>query len=457
MSKTAVIVGGGITGLSTAWYLQQRGIRAVVLEASAQLGGKIATLRDGDFLVEAGADSFLVAKQGARDLVREVGLAHEVITPLTSQFSIYYNGILHPVPSDFSLGVPARIAPFLRSSLFSTAGKARLLAERFIPARQHGGDESLADFVQRRMGREVLERYAEPLFAGVYGTAADALSVQSVLPQLRAMERAHGSVTAGVLHHRHNAENAQSRSPFAGLRRGMGSLVEALQERLSATTVRVQMPVQHIASSASNSSAYAVHCHNGESLQADAVVLTVPAYTASAMVRTLLPRTAAMLAAIDYSSSAVVTLACAKSDVPSMEQLSGFVVARRSSSVRITASTWSSEKWEGRAPHAAVLVRCFMGRKEDCSLPDGDIIAQAHRDMQTVLGKPFPLLQAWVHRWHNAHPLYTVGHADTVQRVEQSCKEHPIVFAGAAYKGIGIPDCIAQGKQAAARVAELLA
>ena len=470
-----VVVGGGITGLATAYYLQHSPtpgrLEVVVLEAAPRPGGKLRTeCRDG-FLIEAGPDSFLTAKPAAVELCRELGLANALI-PQQQPRAAYMlrRGRLVPIPAGMRLVHPTRPWAWLRSPLLSPAGRLRALAHPLVPSGDGAGgaDESVGAFVQRRYGAELLRVLGEPLLAGIHLADPWQLSLEATFPALRAAPR-RGRAAAGAPSPSGArsgttppAELSQLRgSPFASLTGGMEQLGTTLAKGLGGS-LRTGTAVAAIRATASG---YRLRLQgpaagNAEELAAAAVVLTTPAAAAARLVQRLNPSLAELLGAAAATSSAIVTLGYRAPGVELPLPGSGFLVPRGEGS-RLLACTWSSGKWAGRAPAGGVLVRAFVGgwrHPELLELTDDALTALVRSELASVLGggfahAPTPAVSQ-VQRWPLGTPLYRVGHREWLAQVYETCAATPgLWLAGAPYDGVGIPDCVRQARTTAAAVA----
>jgi oxygen-dependent protoporphyrinogen oxidase len=358
--------------------------------------------------------------------------------------------------------VPTRLGSFLRSELFTPWGKLRMGLDLVIPPRRDGHDESLAEFIKRRLGREALERLAEPLLAGVYAADPEQLSIEATFPRLRELERRHRSLIRGVLRQqrqrRRRAPAASDEKPsplpvFLALRDGLDTLVEALVARIEPHVAVLRG--QRVAQLEPIKGGYRLALYGGQTLEVEAVVLTTPAYVTAELIEALSPRAADLLVKIPYASTAVVTLAFRCEDVEHPLDGTGFVVPRVEGRA-LTACTWSSSKWPGRAPEELVLLRGFFGRAGQeaiLQLKDDELIELAVGELRDLLGLGGQPVVARVHRWPRAMPQYSVGHLEHLAQIESALKEHSgIVLAGAAYRGIGLPDCIRQGEEASEKI-----
>ena len=439
-----VIIGGGITGLAAAWELQQQGLDYILLEGSNRLGGKIRTERAEGFIIEGAADSFLATKPAAWQLCREVGLGNSLIGTNDSQRNVYVlrDGKLHLMPRGMRLLVPFETDGLLESDLLTEVGKRQMLAETEIPARSETGDESLASFVRRRFGQEALDVFGEPLLAGIYTGNPETLSMQATFPAYLELERKYGSVTVGTREAPPPPTQPDApKTAFVSLKNGMGQMIEGIRARLTGE-VRLGQIVNHIEADRT------IHLSSGESLKPDAIILTAPVYTASKLLGDIQPALAKALGKVRTLSSATVSLGFKAHDLPRPLDGFGFVVVGNEPT-HMLASTWSSTKLAGRAPEGHALLRVFFGGhrcQEDVNLSDDELIALARRELQSVLDiKAAPVISR-VFRWCDANTQYEVGHLDRVAQFKAMCP--PWLFlAGAPYGGVGIPDCVRQGRE----------
>ncbi len=464
-----LVVGGGITGLAAARALARDGARVVLAEAAPRLGGKISTERTDGLLLEHGPDSILATRPAGAALVRELGLGEELTGTLDPRaVYIRHRGRLVPMPEGLGLVLPTRFWPFARTPLFSWPEKLRMAKDLVWPRLLPADDIAVGTFLRRRLGSAIVDRLAGPLVGGVYGTPIDELSLDAVVPQLRKAETEHRSLLrAGLADGAAMRAAAAKRPPgarsmgvFVSLRGGMGSLVDALARSLSDSGVDVRLgaPVASLRRAPSGVLAR-LGSADAPDEAFDAVILAVPAHAAAALVAPEVPAAATALREIPHGTSILVTLAYPRSAVAARLVGHGYLVPQ-SAGGAISACTWTSEKWPGRAPSDTVLLRMFV-RDEGAwtQLPDDELAEHARRDAETTLrivpGTAPDLVR--VARWQGAMPRYTVGHLARVAAVEQALTAWPsVTVAGASYRGVGVPDCIAQGQAAASRVAELL-
>ena len=469
-----VIVGGGITGLSAAWYLQQAGqkharhIDYTLLESDECWGGKIRTDEvaqgGGDpFVVEGGPDSFITQKPWALQLARELELG-EALLPTNDdvrQVFVLNKGQPTPLPDGVMLIVPTRFAPFARSPLISPLGKLRMGMEMLIPPKSDDEDETLAHFIQRRLGREALDKIAEPLMSGIYNAEAERQSLLATFPRFRTLEQKYGSLTKGML----AARKAQAQQPssstnghkppsiFVSFERGMSHLVQALQSRLTGDC-RLGTTVQSVEQ---YNGGYTVALEDGETIAAKVVILATPAYIAADLLKHSTPDVAQQLAQIRYVSTGTISLAFKRAEFD--HPLNGFgIVIPRSEGRQINAITWSSTKFDKRAPAGHVLLRVFFGGSRTphtMELDDAALTNTVRRELEICMGITAEPLFQRIYRWERANPQYDVGHLARVSAIEDALPAGLFV-TGSPYRGVGIPDCVHQAQQSAAKVVEML-
>jgi oxygen-dependent protoporphyrinogen oxidase len=450
--RPAVIIGGGISGLSAAYYLSKAGVRATLIEREPRLGGVIQTETVAGCVLEAGPDSFLSVKPWAMDLIRELGLAGEVIGS-NDHLRVTYirkHGGLVALPDGLMLMIPTKILPMIWTRLLSWPTKLRMGLEYFRrPLRAPRPDCSVAEFVTDHYGAEAVEYLAEPLLAGVYGGDPHELSVVSVLPRFIELESRYGSLTKGILAERRRAA-AQSPPLFRTLKRGLGHLVEALQAATNPAPEVVHGAAEVVER---RGDGYGVRI-SGEWLEAADVVLACPAYQAGALVGGLDPDLAALLASVPYSSSMTIALGYEKAGFPHPLNGFGFLVPKRERR-RLVACTWVGTKFSYRVPEGMVLLRCFLGGEEASVLSESDdaLIVAVREELREIMGLRVAPVFTRIARWPRSMAQYTVGHQNRVAQIEVRLRQLPgLYLAGNAYYGIGIPDCIRMGKQAAERI-----
>jgi oxygen-dependent protoporphyrinogen oxidase len=440
--RRVVVVGGGITGLATAWYLQSRhGIAATVLEAADRPGGKIRTDELAGVPVEAGPDTFLARVPEAADLCREVGLGDDLVAPATASAFVWARARLRPLPPGLVLGVPTGLTQLARSGLVSPVGMARAALDLVLPRRPLGPDPSVADVIGARFGEEVLDNLVEPLLGGINAGRADRLSLAAIAPQLADAVRDHRSLLLGL-----RAPTLTTDPLFLSVHGGLERLVTRLCERVD---VRTGTTVDALERTADG------RWRAGD-LMGDAVVLTVPAFAAAPLLDRVNRAAAAELRAVEYASVAVVTLGYAPSTVPALPAGSGFLVPRHEHRMT-TACTFLTSKWPALAHSGLVLLRASTGRIGDeraLKLDDADLVARLHRELAEALGLNKPPVVTRVDRWWRGFPQYEPGHLARVARIEAALRDvRGLALAGASYRGLGLAACVRQAAEVAARVA----
>ena len=445
-----VVIGGGIAGLTAAWRLARAGAQVTLLEASERLGGKIRTEREGEFLFEAGPDSFLATKPHALELCAELGLSADIVRPLPGRAFVWARNALHPIPEGVR-PLPAKLAPLLASRLFTPIEKARIALDLVLPrgarAAAPGADESVGAIVARRMGGAMVDRLAGPLLAGIHAADPYRLSAAATFPPLLEAGR-RGSLLRGL-----RTARASEGAPFATLAGGLESLVAALARRLEGSEVRTGA---HVVSLDRWGGGWRIEWEGGGREGADAVVLAVPSYVAAHLLAEAAPRAAAGLGGQEWLSTAVVTLGYREGEVPPLAG-HGFVVARDQPSA-ITGSTWVSSKWAGRAPAGHVLVRGYLGRAGrpvDLGRGDEELAGDVRADLGRAMGLRAEPVLVHVARWPRSMPQLAVGHGERLTLAEGDLAGlPPIALAGAGYHGTGIADCVREGLAAARRVTQ---
>jgi oxygen-dependent protoporphyrinogen oxidase len=448
------VVGGGIAGLAAAHRLERLLPEAeiVLLEQSGRLGGKLVTEHADGFVIEGAPDSFLSRKERAVELCEELGLASELVgrRPENARSFVRRGQELHPLPEGLTGLVPTNLDALDESALLSEAGKRRFAEERAVPAAPPGDDEPVAWFVSRRFGREAYEALVEPLLTGIYGGDGERLSLQATFPRLRALELEHGSVLRGL---EAQPPGDSPLPPFLSLRGGMQRLGDRLAESLRRTTTKAQARVVTMSRKAGGGFVL------DGAPEVDGVVLATPAYVTAELLASLDPELAELHAQIPHASSVVVTLAFPRSAVEHSLDGYGYVV-QKAEGGDVLACTWTSSKWEGRAPKDRVLLRVHAGRAVGRDLtaePEDELVALAREELR-VLGVAAEPELVRIHRWPRGMPQYVLGHPERLERIEAALARHPgLALAGAAYRGVGIPDCIVSGERAAASVVESLA
>lgn len=475
-----VIAGGGVAGLTTAYRLLAAGctsdgrrVEVTLLEGRDRLGGNIRTERHQDHVIDGGPDAWVVAKPHASALAKELGLGDRLIgtTPENRRVLVLDRGRVHPFPEGMLLTVPTQIWPFLRTRLLSPAGKARAGLDLLLPRRRGDGDESIASFVRRRFGDEVLRKIGAPLLGGVFAGDVESLSIRATFPQLVELERKHRSLVIGARREMRARAAARRGAPaptvFHSFPGGLAELVEALAKavtdrggsiRTGARVTRVERPDAPTGDGATPAARWRLRADTPEgplALDAEAVVLAMPGHAAAASLRELDREMASELANVPYVSSVVVGLAYDRSRIAHKLNATGVITTDKGDQP-IMAVTFLSSKWSGRAPEGSALFRVFMGgagREETLSMSDATLVSIAERELGRLVGASGSPTFARVYRHERASAQPVLGHDRRVQRVRAREATHPGLFVvGAAMDGVGIPDVIRQATDLSKRV-----
>ena len=430
---TAGVVGGGISGLACAYYLQRAGIEATVFDPAP--GGLIGTTHVEDCILETGPESWLGTKPWAEQLIRELGMGDQITGSNDARRRTYVlrNGRFTTLPEGLQLVVPTKLLPVLGTELFGWSTKFRMATEVFHNPKEWP-DRSVSEFVADHFGQEAVDYLAEPLLAGVYGGSPDSLSAVSVLPKFVEYEQRFGSVVVGALREK---RKPAGESVFKSLRGGMGSMIDALRARTTVVAARVE--------SIQPGDGWDVFAA-GEWHRFDQIVLCCGANAAAPLVGPVDPQAADLLASIPHTGSAIWTFGYRSEDIPHPLDAFGFLVPKRERST-IMACTWVATKWLGRVPNGKAVLRCFS--------TDPNVSEEAMRaDLSRLMGVTAEPLFALCNRWPESMPQYTIGHTVRIAELEARIAAIPgLHLAGNAYHGVGIPDCVRSAKQAAERIA----
>ena len=489
----AIIVGGGIAGLAAAYELHRRGVPYLLLEAASRPGGVILSEQIDGYTIDAGPEALLVQKPDGIRLCEELGLGDRLVPTRPPRVAfIQRGGRLHPLPAASVLGIPTRVGPFLRTRLFSWPGKVRMGAELFVPRRRDEGDESIGSFMTRRFGAEATEYLAEPLLAGIHAGDVDRLSIGALFPRFVEAERLSGSLLRafrrpaearlagdrpdadppgtdpGDAGAANRARRGTEEGPFRTLPDGLSEMVRALVAALPAGSIRLNSPVARLLPGPSERAGggladappFHVHTASGETFTARSVVLAAPAYVAGRLLRDVDLALARLCDGISYASTATIVLAFPRAGVQHPLEGSGFVVPRRERA-GILAASWLSSKWPHRAPDDRVLLRAFVGGARDpdaLDRSDSELVSLVRRALGPLLGTTGEPLLTRVYRWVRASAQHEVGHLTRIAAIERALAAHPGLFlTGSGFRGVGIPDCIADGRATARHVGAWLA
>lgn len=485
--KKVAIIGGGITGLSAAYAIkraQDQGAEVdyLVLEKSPRLGGKIQTERTEDgFVIEAGPDSFISTKPWIFELAKKLDCEEKLICSNDELKKTYIlvKEKLRELPDGVMMIVPTKIMPFITTNLFSWPGKLRMAMDFVIPKKKETGDETLASFVKRRLGKECLDRLADPLVAGIYSSDPEIMSLEATFPILLQMEQKYGSLTRGMIaamksRHKSPSQGANqgggnarvAASPQAGasgsqrtlhmsFRGGMQDIIDEVCAVLDKEKILIDAEVLKVeeVKGADGESTYKLHMAGGEVIEADAVILASPSNDTANIIKDIDKQMADVLDEIPQVSSATVSLVYRKKDVKHDFRGFGFLVPLVEGH-KIKACTWSSSKWSGRTPSDDyAVIRVFMGgarTQELAFLPDDEMKAIVKSEIKKIMGIDAEPVHIWIFRWPAAMPQYTMGHLERLEKIDERVATHPGMFlAGGSYRGVGIPDCINSGTRVA--------
>jgi oxygen-dependent protoporphyrinogen oxidase len=441
----ALIIGGGISGLSAAYYLSKAGIRPTLVEKARELGGVIRTSVQQGCVLEAGPDGFMAAKPWAMDLIRELGLADQIIGSNDHSRITYIvrHGKLVPLPAGLMMIVPTKIMPLLGTSLFSWGTKIRMGLEYFRRPNGKHPDRSVYDFLMDHYGQESIDYLAEPLLAGVYGGDPEQMSVNSVLSRFAEIETKYGSLTRGVLAAPKPPQTSGPKAFLWTLKNGLGELIEKL---------RPSADVVHGTAEALERNGTAFRARvNGEWLEAENVVLAAPAGDCAKLAGSSNAELAELLSNVPYTSSITIALGYRKDTFDHPLNGHGFLVPKLERQY-LMGCTWVGNKFNHRVPDDMVLLRCFVGGN-GLALADEELVGAARSELRGIMGLQAQPVFHSIARWPNAMAQYTVGHQQRVERIEAILQTIPgLHLAGNAYRGIGIPDCVKMGKDAASRI-----
>lgn len=467
--RKIVIAGGGITGLSAAFYLTKQcesmriPVDITIVEKSERLGGKIRTLHRNGFVIEKGPDSFLARKLPIINLVKELGLEDQLTAtnPNAKTNYILHRGKLHAMPLGLVLGIPTAVTPFMKTGLISPLGKLRAAMDLLLPRRGADEDESLGGFIRRRLGQEVLDHITEPLLAGIYAGDTQSLSLAATFPQFKQIERKHRSLILGMLAAKKETPKPGGlpeiarRSLFLTFKQGLTTLIDRLEQSLPGVRIVTGQGIERLTN---DDAGYVLKLTDGTELQADGLIMAVPSYEAARLLNDV-PEAGA-LEQVAYASVANIALAYNKEDVGHSLGGSGFVVPRKEGRL-ITACTWSSSKWLHAAPKGKVLLRTYVGRSNDqewLRLSEKQLIDGVRADLKATMGIAAEPEFVEISRCLRSMPQYPVGHRERLAKLNERLKQRKpgIWLCGAGYEGVGIPDCVQQGRTAAEKLTAYL-
>jgi oxygen-dependent protoporphyrinogen oxidase len=452
MNVDVVIVGGGIAGLAAAYELHKRSRSFVILERAPRTGGVIISEAVGNFVVDGGPDALLTQKPEGIALCEELGIGGRLVpTKLPRLAYVQRGGRLHALPANSVLGIPTRFGPFFRTGLFTWVGKLRMAAEMFVPPRQDGGDESIGAFMRRRFGNEAVDYLAEPLLAGIHAGDVDRLSIRALFPRFVETERRHGSLLRAF---RSQRQPPAPDGVFRSFPNGLGELVETITKALPPISIRLGVAARRI-----TAGPLGVEAADGNTYAARAIIVTSPAYVTADLVESIDAELARLCREIPYASSATIALAFPRSAVAHPLNGSGFVVPRVERT-GIMAASWLSSKWPHRAPDDQVLMRAFVGGARDpgaLEKTDAGLVATALSALRPLLGIAGEPLLSRVYRFDRKSAQHNIGHLERMAAIDARLSSHSGLFVtGSGFRGVGIPDCVADARATARKVSECL-
>ena len=467
--RRIVIIGGGVSGLSAAWLLNEQtqasgaSVHITVLEAAPRFGGKVRTetvdgFGDKPFIIEAGPDSFLTQKPWALKLARKLGLERDILGTNDKVRNIFVLSKGRPIklPEGVLLVVPTKIWPFVMSPLISIWGKLRMGMDLILPAKKDNDDEALGDFVRRRLGQEALDKIAEPLMAGIYNAEVDKQSILATFPRFREVEQEYGSLIRGMISQKAKAPSAPPApgdkarvSMFVSFKQGTEAFITAIVASLAAQpNVDLQMGAAvNSIHRVPDGRGYAVSLPDGRVLEADDIVLTCPAKAAASLVTSLAPPAAKLLESIRYVSTGAMAVGVKVSDIA--KPVNGFGIVVPSTENRpINAITVASTKFDHRAPSGYALLRVFFGgarSPKTMDLSDSEIEAMVQEQLEDLVGLRAKPVFSRIERWVGANPQYDVHHLDLCDQIDSSLPAG-LWVTGCSYRGVGMPDCVYQSE-----------
>ncbi|MFN8192874.1 MAG: protoporphyrinogen oxidase [Nocardioidaceae bacterium] len=453
--RGTVIVGGGISGLATAHLLRRELGRAApirVLEAAPEVGGKVRTRTLAGLPVDTGPDAFLSRSPTLRDLVADLGLAADVVEPMSGTSFVWTRGRLRPLPPGMAFGLPERLVPLLRSGLLSPAATVRAAGDLVLPRTRVPEDPTVAELVRPRFGRGVYDQLVAPLLGGVHAGDAARLSARSAVPEVASLAESGRSTYLALRRRQRTLPRPSGRptAPLVSVEGGLSRLTDALAARAEVDTGVAVRRVERL-----GGDGFRVVTDRGE-LDADRVVLATPAFVTADLVDALAPDAALALREIPYVSVANATLAFGRADVPALPDGTGFLVPPAEGRF-LVGCTWLSRKWRHLADHDVVLVKCMVGRDGDdrwVSMSDDELVTAVRAELEEALGIAAAPRESLVQRWPAAMPQYVVGHADRLARLDAALAPHPgLAVTGAAYRGVGLAGCVTQAAATARALA----
>lgn len=484
--KNIIIIGGGAAGLGAALKVKRAAdeghdVAFTLVERAERPGGKIATeyipdewggASDARFVIDGGPDCFLTEKPAVHRIAKDIGIFEDELPTDDSRKKtwILSRGKLFEMPDGVMMFAPTKLVPFATTGLFSWPGKIRMGLDLLIPRRTRWAegetaadhDETLESFIVRRMGRECLDRMAEPLVGGVHASDPAKMSLAATFPRLLEMEQKYGSMIGGFVDARKKVAamkkkypakpGAKPRTFFTSFTAGMQELTDTMAHAAGRQSIRTGVAAESLAQVGDR---WSVRLSDGSNIEGDAVIVATESWAAEPLMRSVDTAIADALAAIPSSSSATVSIGFRESEVGINMDAFG-VLCPEVEGRALMAATYSSTKWPGRAPEGKVLLRGFVGGPHNQKImekSDEELAAIVLDEMQAILGVTGTPLFSRVWRWRLGMPQYTIGHLDRVNTIETRCAETPgLALAGGSYRGVGIPNCIESGERGVTKI-----
>lgn len=457
--KTVLVIGGGITGLSAIYELhkwkQDTGseVSLVLAEASGELGGKISTVKQSGFIMESGADSMVTRKAISLPMIQELGLQEEIVYNATGRSFIYTDGELKPIPADAVFGIPTSVESLAKTALVSAEGKVEALKDFYVQNETFTKNDSIGDFLEYFFGKELVEKQIAPVLSGVYSGRLSDLTIASTLPYLLDYKEKYGSIIKGL---EANKEKFQSSGKkFLSFKGGLGTLIDALASKLKEAEIRKHAQAERIEKI---NGRYHVSFTNGETLEADYIVLSIP-HTAA---EKLFDDQQLTRAFAPFKTSSLISIYAGfdVSDSLLPEDGTGFITAD-DPGLLCNACTWTSRKWTHTSANGNLLVRLFYKSSHPSfaslqSMEKSELLRLAMSDIRKALGLDLEPAVSEITNWSDSMPNYLITHPQTVEKLEKTlAAAYPgVLLAGCSYYGVGIPDCIENGEAVARQIIE---
>ena len=447
-----VIIGGGISGLSAAYFLHdfRKDLKITLVEGTDRFGGKIRTEPLGELIGEAGPDTFVLGYPAMSTLLEKTGLEKDIIKPFPNKAYIWTRGGLHPIPEGLVMGFPStKVGPLINSGILSFSELIRCSMDIFLPKTKIDGDIGIGELAEKRFGRGLKESIVDPLIGGIMACSSDRLSTKEVMPALFKAAQENRSLILAMRNSTRN--NKAKRAGSASFMKGLSYMTDKIVEKLEDVEI---IKGENVASLAMNDGQFLLDTEKSE-IEGKSVVLAVPSFSSAKILESNFPEVSAKLSGITYTSVAIVILAYRRDDFNPPFNSSGFLVSPREGKL-MTASTWLTMKWEYAKSDDYFLVRCFVGTPDDVrweDMTDEELVGKLNSELSEVVRISGSPVKTKVIRWLNALPQYKVGHSDIVKEAESKLPVG-LYLTGAAYHGVGIPACVTDAFNVAKKISE---